>query len=62
MQHGFSAGRQEIGEVLAIDPDGADLGAGGQGLRLNFEEPVTSADGLRRTFAELSKKARETGL
>jgi putative heme iron utilization protein len=48
--------------VLAIDPDGADLGAGGQGLRLSFEEPVTSADSLRRTFAELSKKARETGL
>ncbi len=48
--------------ILAIDPDGADLGAGGKGLRLSFEEPVTSADGLRRTFAELSKKARETGL
>ena len=47
---------------LAIDPDGADLGAGGEGLRLSFEEPVTSADGSRLTFAELLKKARETGL
>ncbi|MDP9129394.1 MAG: DUF2470 domain-containing protein, partial [Candidatus Binatota bacterium] len=55
-------GAPENWQVLAIDPVGADLGAAGQGLRLSFEEPVTSADGLRRTFAELSKKARETGL
>ena len=48
--------------MTAIDPDGADLGVGDQCLRLNFQEPVTSADGLRRTFAELSKKAREKGL
>ena len=46
--------------ILAIDPDGADLGSNGQSLRLNFREPVFTADALRRKFSELAEKARKT--
>ena len=44
--------------ILAIDPDGADLGLAGQSLRLNFQEPVFTAAALRKTFAELAQEAR----
>ena len=45
-------------KVTAIDPDGAILGLGGQVLRLEFAEPVFTADGLRAEFARLGKIVR----
>jgi putative heme iron utilization protein len=44
--------------VLAIDPDGADLGLHEQSLRMEFHTPVFTADGLRKKFAELAYEAR----
>jgi putative heme iron utilization protein len=48
--------------IGAIDPDGADLVLAEQSLRLNFQEPVFTADGLRKIFAGLAEMARKTGL
>ncbi|MFZ5677908.1 MAG: HugZ family protein [Pseudomonadota bacterium] len=45
--------------ITAIDPDGAHLGLGDKVLRLAFDEPVSSLDGLRQTFVALARKARE---
>jgi putative heme iron utilization protein len=45
--------------ILAIDPDGADLGLHDQSLRLNFQEPVFAADTLREKFVELTYEARK---
>jgi heme iron utilization protein len=45
-------------KVAAIDTDGADLFLDGRTLRLAFDEPVWTADALRKSFATLSAKAR----
>jgi hypothetical protein len=44
--------------VLAIDPDGADLGLNEQSLRIEFHTPVFTAEALRKKFAELTYEAR----
>ena len=44
--------------VLAIDPDGADLGLHDQSLRMEFHTPVFTAEALRKKFAELAYEAR----
>jgi putative heme iron utilization protein len=44
--------------VLAIDPDGADLGLHEQSLRMEFHTPVFTAAALRKKFAELAYEAR----
>lgn len=44
--------------ILAIDPDGADLGLDEQSLRMEFQTPVFTADALRKKFAELAYQAR----
>ena len=44
--------------VVAIDPDGADLGVDEQSLRMDFHTPVFTADALRQKFAELAYEAR----
>jgi len=44
--------------ILAIDPDGADLGLDEQSLRMEFQTPVFTADALRKKFAELAYEAR----
>jgi putative heme iron utilization protein len=44
--------------VLAIDPDGADIGLHEQSLRMEFHTPVFSAEALRKKFAELAYEAR----
>jgi putative heme iron utilization protein len=44
--------------VLAIDPDGADLGLHEQSLRVEFHTPVFTAEALRKKFAELAYEAR----
>lgn len=44
--------------VLAIDPDGADLGLHEQSLRMEFHTPVFTAEALRKKFAELAYAAR----
>jgi putative heme iron utilization protein len=51
---------QQEGEwhITGIDPDGADLKAGGHVARLEFPERVTTAGALRRTLADLSQQAR----
>jgi heme iron utilization protein len=41
--------------AAAIDADGMDLTDGTQSLRLEFPEPVTSAEALRKTLAELAR-------
>jgi heme iron utilization protein len=48
--------------ILAIDPDGADLGLDEQSLRLEFQTPVFTADALRKKFAELAYEARTVNL
>ena len=45
--------------VLAIDPDGADLGCHDQSLRMNFQTPIYTATALREKFAELAYEARK---
>ena len=44
--------------ISGLDPDGCDLALGDQALRLNFDEPVTALDALRRTLVALAGKAR----
>ncbi len=44
--------------ISGLDPDGCDLALGDQALRLNFDEPVTSPDTLRKTLVALAGKAR----
>lgn len=44
--------------ISGLDPDGCDLALGDKALRLNFDEPVTSPDGLRKTLVALAGKAR----
>lgn len=46
-------------QITAIDPDGAHLGLGDKALRLPFDEPVLSPDGLRQVFVALARKARD---
>lgn len=48
--------------VLAIDPDGADLGLQDHSLRMDFHRPVFTADALREKFAELTYEARKSTL
>jgi len=48
--------------VVAIDPDGADLGLQDQSLRMDFHGPVFTADALREKFAELTYEARTSTL
>ena len=48
--------------VLAIDPDGADLGLQDHSLRMDFHRPVFTADALREKFAELTYEARKSAL
>jgi putative heme iron utilization protein len=45
-------------KIMAIDPDGADLGNGTEVLRLAFPEPVASADALRSCLAALARERR----
>jgi putative heme iron utilization protein len=49
-------------QVLAIDPDGADLGLHDRSLRIDFFTPVFTADALREKFAELAYEARKSTL
>lgn len=44
--------------ISGLDPDGCDLSLGDKVLRLNFDEPVTSPDALRKTLVALAAKAR----
>ena len=44
--------------VLAIDPDGAEIGLHEQSLRMEFHTPVFTAEALRKKFAELAYEAR----
>lgn len=44
-------------KIAAIDPDGADLRRGEEGLRLPFAVPVFSSGVLRQTFADLARQA-----
>jgi putative heme iron utilization protein len=44
--------------VLAIDPDGADIGLHEQSLRMEFHAPAFTAEALRKKFAELAYEAR----
>lgn len=44
--------------ITAIDPDGAHLGLADKVLRLDFEEPVTDAAGLRQAFVALARKSK----
>jgi hypothetical protein len=44
--------------VLAIDPDGAEIGLHEQSLRMEFQTPVFTAAALRTKFAELAYEAR----
>ncbi len=46
-------------QVLAIDPDGADLGLHEQSLRIDFNTPVFSAGALRERFSKLAYEARK---
>ena len=48
--------------ILAIDPDGADLGLHDQSLRIDFHTPVFTAEALREKFAELAYEARKVTL
>jgi putative heme iron utilization protein len=48
--------------ILAIDPDGADLGLAEQSLRMEFHTPVFTANALRKKFAELAYEARTVNL
>jgi putative heme iron utilization protein len=45
-------------QVIALDPDGLDLGWGDAVLRLEFPQRVTSAGQLRQVLADLAKRAR----
>jgi putative heme iron utilization protein len=44
--------------VIALDPDGLDLGCGDAVLRLEFPHRVTAAGQLREVLADLAKQAR----
>lgn len=44
--------------ISGLDPDGCDLALGDKALRLNFDEPVTSPDALRKALVALAGKAR----
>jgi len=45
-------------QITAIDPDGAHLELDGRALRLAFDRPVDSGEGLRQAFVALAQKAR----
>ena len=45
-------------QVIALDPDGLDLGWGDAVLRLEFPQRVTSGGQLRQVLADLAKRAR----
>jgi heme iron utilization protein len=45
-------------QVIALDPDGLDLGWGDAVLRLEFPQRVTGAGQLRQVLADLAKQAR----
>ena len=44
--------------VIALDPDGLDLGCADAVLRLDFPQRVTTAGQLREVLADLAKRAR----
>ena len=44
--------------VIALDPDGLDLGCSDAVLRLDFPQRVTTAGQLREVLADLAKRAR----
>jgi len=46
-------------QISAIDPDGAHLELDGQAIRLAFDQPVDSGEGLRLAFVALAQKARQ---
>ncbi len=46
--------------IIGIDPAGCDLILGETIRRLDFPQRITSPDALRKTLAELARKARET--
>ena len=46
-------------KIMAIDPDGADLRRGEEGLRMPFDAPVFSGGALRALLAKLGAQARE---
>jgi putative heme iron utilization protein len=45
-------------QVIALDPDGLDLGWGDAVLRLEFPQRVTGAGQLRQVLADLAKRTR----
>jgi putative heme iron utilization protein len=49
-------------QVTAIDPDGCNLGLNDQCLRLDFANPVFTADALRKEFSKLAYEARNSTL
>ena len=44
--------------VIALDPDGLDLGCSDAVLRLDFPQRVTAAPQLREVLADLARQAR----
>jgi heme iron utilization protein len=47
-------------QITAIDADGAHLELDGRAIRLAFDGPVDSGEGLRQAFVALAQKARQT--
>jgi putative heme iron utilization protein len=48
--------------VIALDPDGLDLGCGDSVIRLDFPQRVTAASQLREVLADLAKRARKLNI
>ena len=44
--------------VIALDPDGLDLGCSDAVLRLDFPQRVTAAPQLREVLSDLARQAR----
>jgi putative heme iron utilization protein len=44
--------------MTGVDPEGADLRAGGRTARIEFDEGVTDAEGARVELVRLVKRAR----
>lgn len=47
--------------MTGIDPEGIDLVAGGQGLRVDFEQPISTPADARKALSGLAGAAREAG-
>ncbi|MBV9522586.1 MAG: DUF2470 domain-containing protein [Alphaproteobacteria bacterium] len=50
--------RGEGWRMTGIDPEGLDLGRGGEAARLDFAEPLRDADAVRPALAALAREAR----